>query len=67
MRDYIAEGIDPESEDPRGLDDCTRCHRTRDGFYDDDDGFICFVCATLEAEAAYEPAGYDPSGDLLPF
>ena len=67
MRDYIAEGIDPDSEDPRGLDDCTRCHRTRDGFYDDDDGFICFVCATLEAAAAYEPAGYDPSGGLLPF
>ena len=67
MRDYLAEGVCPDCEDPNGFDTCSVCARAdAEGFYDDDgyeERFCCHVCARAEAEASYEPAA-PPSLDL---
>jgi len=69
MRDYIAEGVCPDSEDPRGFDTCTVCGTEADGVYDDD-AFVCAACCMHQAEQAYDPRwehDSEPENGEMPF
>ncbi len=58
MRDWLSEGVDPDSEDPSGFDTCSQCRDETDGFYDDD-GFTCYACSRRAAQREYDTY-YEP-------
>ena len=70
MRDWLSEGVCPDSEDPTGFDTCTMCRAETDGFYDDD-GFTCYACsrraAQCEFDTYWQPDPVPQEPDCLPF
>ncbi len=71
MRDYLAEGVDPASEDPSGYDTCSECREEAGGFYDDDGDFLCYACCRRAAQREYDtywqPDPVPQEDDCLPF
>ncbi len=53
MRDYLAEGVCPNCEDPSGHDTCDVCRAESEGFYTGD-GFTCYACGMIEAQREFD-------------